>query len=89
LNGRKPQANLRKHKVDFAYAATVFEDDRAVTIAEDEPEEERYTLGVDALGRVLVVAYTMRAKRIRIISARRNRSRRALRGARRIAWRPP
>ncbi len=69
---RKAQANLRKHRVDFADAATVFEDDRAVTVADDDPEEERYaTLGTDALGRVLVVAYTMRGERIRMISARR------------------
>ena len=51
---RKARANQRKHKVDFADAATVFADDRAVTLTEDDPEEERYvTLGMDALGRVL------------------------------------
>ena len=43
-----------------------------MTLAEDDPEEERYiTLGMDALGRVLVVIYAMRGERIRIISARR------------------
>ena len=64
-------ANLRKHRVDFADAATVFEDDRALTVANDDPEEEHYiTIGMDALGRVLVVIYTMRGERIRIISAR-------------------
>jgi uncharacterized DUF497 family protein len=69
---RKARANLRKHRVDFADAATIFNDDRAVTVAEDDPEEERYvTVGIDALGRVLVVVYTMRDERIRIISARR------------------
>ncbi len=69
---RKAQANLRKHRVDFADAATIFEDERAVTVAEDDPEEERYvTIGMDALGRVLVVVYATRAQRIRIISARR------------------
>ena len=41
---RKAQANLRKHRVDFADAATFFEDERAVTVAEDDPEEERTTL---------------------------------------------
>ena len=39
---RKAQANLRKHRVDFADAATIFEDERAVTVVEDDPEEERY-----------------------------------------------
>ena len=69
---RKARANLRKHKVDFADAATVFEDDRAVTVSEEHAEEERYvTVGIDALGRVLVVVYAIRGERIRIISARR------------------
>ena len=69
---RKARANLRKHRVDFADAATIFGDERAVTVAEDDPEEERYaTIGIDALARVLVVVYTMRGDRIRIISARR------------------
>jgi len=68
----KARANLRKHRVDFADAATMFDDKRAVTMADDAPEEERYvTIGMDALGRVLVVAYTIRGERIRIISARR------------------
>ncbi len=69
---RKAKANLRKHRVDFADAATIFEDERAVTVAEDDPEEERYTtIGTDALARVLVVVYTMRGEHIRIIPARR------------------
>jgi hypothetical protein len=69
---RKARANLRKHKVDFADAATVFEDLRAVTVTDEDPDEERYaTIGMDALGRQLVVIYTMRGERIRIISVRR------------------
>ncbi len=51
----KARANLRKHRVDFADAATMFDDKRAVTMADDAPEEERYvTIGMDALGGVLV-----------------------------------
>jgi uncharacterized protein len=69
---RKARANLRKHGVDFADAATMFDDHRAVTVADDDPKEERYvTIGMDALGRVLVVAYTIRVEHIRVISARR------------------
>ena len=65
---RKAWANPRTHGVDFADAATVLGDVRAVTVAEDDPKEERYaTIGMDAL---LVVVYTMRGDRIRIISAR-------------------
>jgi uncharacterized protein len=61
-----------KIRLYFADAATVFEDNRTVTVAEGDPEEERYvTLGMDALGLVLVVVYATRGERIRIISARR------------------
>jgi uncharacterized DUF497 family protein len=68
---RKASANLKKHRVDFADAAIVFNDDRAVTLSDDEPDEQRYiTIGTDALERVLVVIYTVRGERIRIISAR-------------------
>lgn len=66
----KARANHRKHRIDFADAATVFEDDRAVTVGDDNPDEERYaTIGTDAIGRALVVIYSMRGECIR--SARR------------------
>jgi hypothetical protein len=69
---RKARRNLEKHRVDFADAVTVFDDDRALTIADDHPDEERFvTLGTDALGRLLVVVYTQRQEAIRVISARR------------------
>ena len=68
---QKAASNLRRHGVDFADAATVFYDERAVTIRDDTREEERFvTLGMDSLGRVLVVVYTWREDCIRIISAR-------------------
>jgi hypothetical protein len=68
---RKSDANLRKHGVDFADAGTVLHDDHAITISDEESGEERFvTIGLDALGRVLVVVYTWRAERARIISAR-------------------
>ena len=71
-DARKARTNLRRHKVDFADAATVFEDDRAVTVRDEDPDEERFsTVGLDALGRELVVIFTLRGERIRIISARR------------------
>jgi len=56
---RKAAANIKKHGVDFADAATVLYDERAITIRDDDEDEERYaTIGMDALGRVLVVVYT-------------------------------
>ena len=68
---RKSAANLRKHGIAFADAATVLHDDYAITIPDEGPDEERFvTTGMDALARVLVVVYTWREGRVRIISAR-------------------
>ena len=68
----KAQTNRRDHGIDFADAATVFEDDVALTASDDASHEERFvTLGMDAVGRLLVVVYTWRGDLIRIISARK------------------
>jgi uncharacterized DUF497 family protein len=70
----KARGNLRKHGVDFADVVPVFEDERAVTVKDaiTAVDEQRYlTMGTDALRRILVVAYTWRDSRIRIVSARR------------------
>ncbi len=69
----KRRANLRKHGVEFADAATAFDDDNAVTMPDPDSEgEERFlTLANDALGRLLVVVYTWRGDSIRLISARK------------------
>jgi uncharacterized DUF497 family protein len=67
----KAGANLHKRGVDFADAVTVFSDDLAITIADERFDEERFiTIGIDALGRVLVVVYTWRDNEIRLISAK-------------------
>ena len=72
-DARKAAVNRHKHGIDFADVTAVFEDDRALTV-EDEitavDETRMLTLGRDAIGRVLVVAYTLRGERIRLISAR-------------------
>lgn len=71
-DSNKAKANLRKHGVDFADAATVFIDDLALTIPDDTLDEERFvSIGKDELGRVLVVVYAWRGEDIRIISARK------------------
>ena len=68
----KAKANLLKHGVSFADAVTVFSDDSAMTIEDDDPDEQRLvTIGMDAFGRVLVVVYTWRGEDIRVISARK------------------
>ncbi|MBN1606203.1 MAG: BrnT family toxin [Polyangiaceae bacterium] len=67
----KARANRSKHRVAFADAVGVFEDRRAITIDDPHPKEERYvTIGLDLLGRVLVVCWTPRGSQIRLISAR-------------------
>jgi len=70
-DSRKALSNLRKHGIDFADAAMVLYDDCAITVPDDRTDEERFvTIGMDVLGRVLVVVYTWRAARVRLISAR-------------------
>jgi uncharacterized DUF497 family protein len=69
----KARANSRKHGVAFREAMTAFGDENSITIADPEHsiEEERSVLiGISQLGRVLVVSFTERQWRIRIISAR-------------------
>ena len=71
-DARKAVTNLRKHRVDFADAATALHDDAAVTVPDDCPGERRHVaLAADATGRVLVVIYIWRGERVRLISARR------------------
>ncbi|MGH7923597.1 MAG: BrnT family toxin [Candidatus Binatus sp.] len=68
---KKAERNRRKHGVEFVDAVTVLDDDRAVTVADEHLNEERYvTFGADAHGRILAVSYAVRGSAIRIISAR-------------------
>ena len=68
----KARSNLRKHGIDFADAVGVFEDEWGFTCKEEEIEGEfRFaTLGMDFLGRIVVVVSTYRSDDIRLISAR-------------------
>ena len=61
----KARTNRNKHQVDFADAISVLEDDLAMTIPEPYAEEERsVTMGMDSLGRVLVVVHMTRNESI-------------------------
>ena len=67
----KAMLNLRKHGVEFAEAVAVLEDPLALTRPDDDPAEPRFvTLGRDSRGRVVVVAWTERGDKTRLISAR-------------------
>jgi len=69
----KAQANLSKHRVSFAHAEQALRDPLAVTIEDPDSvgEQRLVTLGLDALGRVLIVVHTPREDRTRLISARK------------------
>lgn len=69
----KARVNLRKHQVSFAHAEQALRDPNAVTVDDPDSADERrfVTLGMDALGRLLVVVHTWREDRIRLISARK------------------
>jgi len=69
----KAQANAREHGVTFDEAATVLLDPLASTIPDPDHSlgEERYlTIGLSTQGRLLVVSYTERQGRFRLISCR-------------------
>ena len=69
---KKSASNLKKHGIDLADSVGVFEDDWALTIEQQYVQREQrfVTLGMDLLGRVIVVVYAHRNDDIRIISAR-------------------
>ena len=72
-DANKAAENLRKHKVSFIEAATVFGDFLGITVPDPahSADEDRYiTVGLSNLGRLLMVAHTEQDERIRIISAR-------------------
>jgi uncharacterized protein len=69
----KARVNARKHGIEFSDAVAALEDELALTMRDPiSDEEERWvTLGLDGFARVLVVVYTLRGERVRLISARK------------------
>jgi len=70
----KARQNLAKHGIDFAEAATVFEDRLSLTIpdpAHSIGEQRFLTMGISFRRRLVVVAHVDTDGGIRIISARR------------------
>jgi len=71
---RKAKINLHKHGISFEEAQTVFTDPLAITLsdpAHSEDEERFIDIGMSDNRRVLVVGYTERGTRIRLINVRR------------------
>ncbi|MCB8984234.1 MAG: BrnT family toxin [Ardenticatenaceae bacterium] len=75
----KNKENIRKHRVSFERAATVFRDPKQISIFDDhhsEDEERWVTMGIDSSGTLRIVVHTFvpvsrTTYRIRIISARK------------------
>lgn len=76
---RKARSNVRKHKVNFERAATIFRDPNILSISDEEnseAEERWLTMGLDESGTLLVLSHTFKnlstaVCQIRIISARK------------------
>ena len=70
----KAKINLRKHQVSFQEAATIFNDPLVATRLDPahSHDEQRYiAIGRSLRGRVLVIAFTERGEKIRLISCRK------------------
>ncbi len=66
----KAQANLRKHVVRFSDAEGVLLDPNAITVDDHAGDERRFvSIGLDVVGRIVVVVYTYRGEDVRLISA--------------------
>ena len=65
----KAGLNYKKHGIDFADAIGVFEDEWALTIKREiVKNEQRFaSIGIDFLGKIVVVIYTYRSDDIRLI----------------------
>ncbi|WLE96582.1 MAG: BrnT family toxin [Candidatus Electrothrix sp. GW3-4] len=78
-NPNKAKKNIRKHKVSFEEASTVFRDPAALTIFDpdhSETEDRWLTVGISRAGKVLLVCHTYKqvdveTAIIRIFSSRK------------------
>ena len=68
----KARANFARHRVQFSEAVAVLEDELALTVRDpfSDDEERWITLGINVVGRLLVVVYASRGDNVRLISAR-------------------
>ena len=71
----KAELNLTEHGVSFEEATTVFRDPLSITISDpdhSDAEDRFIDIGMSHRMQLLVVSYTERQDKIRIISARRS-----------------
>lgn len=72
-DSEKERINSTKHGVNFTEAVTVFGDPLELTITDPDHSEAEFrfiSIGMSSAGRLLVVGYTERGERARIITAR-------------------
>ncbi|MGA9072219.1 MAG: BrnT family toxin [Terracidiphilus sp.] len=73
----KAQSNLKKHKVSFQEASTIFGDNNRLEVPDREHSEEELRfigVGRSDQDRLLFVNFTVRGDKVRIISARQAES---------------
>lgn len=76
---RKAASNVRKHKVSFEEAKTIFRDEKLFTFPDEENsdiEERLISIGISDALRILLVVHTENERRgdelvVRLISARK------------------
>jgi uncharacterized DUF497 family protein len=71
VGSREGQGKHRPPRVSFEAAQAVFADLQALELLDDSTEEERWRLLGRAGSKILMVVYTERGDRVRIISARK------------------
>jgi len=70
---KKAKSNLKKHRVSFEEAVTVFYDPLAATFDDPDHSGDEWrliTIGVSSRNRLLVVSHSEKGEALRIISAR-------------------
>lgn len=70
---KKAEVNLKKHKVSFEEARTIFGDPKVLVVPDrvhSVGEERSLAIGRSDAGRLLIICLTEREDRLRIISAR-------------------
>jgi uncharacterized DUF497 family protein len=73
-DAKKAKNNLRKHRVSFEEASTVFLDPLAITFPDPDHSDEddrEITIGLTTKNRAVFVSHCPRGDRTRIIGARR------------------
>ncbi len=67
----KSRANVRKHGIAFSDAVRVFDGPMLVRLDDRHDDEDRWIALGDLDGRIVMVVYTERGDRVRLVSVRK------------------